>query len=48
MTAAAKTSRAIAVVLLAGLAACDPLPDDGRFTGYVEAELVYVLSLIHI
>lgn len=34
----------LAAALLATLAACEPAPEAGRFTGYVEAELVYVAA----
>lgn len=44
MKRSAKIRPAAALVLLLGLTACEPPPDDGLFTGYVEAEYVYVAA----
>lgn len=43
----------LAITLAIGLSACEPAPDDGHYTGYVEAELVYVAApesgwLVHV
>jgi len=44
MSGLAGLARALGMAMLITLAACEPPPDDGNFTGYVEAEFVYVAA----